>query len=498
MKAEIRGRFLYFTDYTDHELAVVRKLLTWSDDSYEDKSDTPDTILMEDGSDVYTFWGIHDILTQKIPSLTVDNIPVYNPVSTSLDPDILRGVTLYEYQHNAALKAIILRRGLIEIPTAGGKTEVVLAIFRHLHSIDKTKRSIVVVPSVSLSKQFRTRAILRGFSEDEVGVINGEHHDYDKPITFCVINSLNEGLKRGNSEIHRMITTADHVIIDEGHHCRAATFINICLLAAKADMLIALSGSPFQDNSVLDNSGDALVRGIVGNHIFRISARYLIDNGFISEPSIYIEESTTKCLTYPGNYNKIYNTFIVNNAYRNGRVIQFLKLFKSINMPALALVQRHDHAVVLLKELADEKAIVMFGGGVSVQYINGDIQEVKIDYDVFNDNFKRGVWDTIIASPVFDEGIDIPNIGALVLAGAGKSRIKLLQRIGRSLRLKSDGINKVYIVDFDDKTHIYLNSQFKKRRGIYDEVEYRYTTDLSKYYAEIQDHLNKQSMIEEK
>ena len=54
------------------------------------------------------------------------------------------------------------------------------------------------------------------------------------------------------------------------------------------------------------------------------------------------------------------------------------------------------------------------------------------------------------------------------MAGGGKSRIKNLQRIGRGLRRK-EGLNEVYIIDFDDKTHVYLASQSKKRKILYQE-----------------------------
>ena len=50
-----------------------------------------------------------------------------------------------------------------------------------------------------------------------------------------------------------------------------------------------------------------------------------------------------------------------------------------------------------------------------------------------------GELDCVIGTTVFDEGIDVPEIGALTLAAAGKSEIKFFQRIGRGLRRKTDG-----------------------------------------------------------
>jgi superfamily II DNA or RNA helicase len=40
----------------------------------------------------------------------------------------------------------------------------------------------------------------------------------------------------------------------------------------------------------------------------------------------------------------------------------------------------------------------------------------------------------LIASKIFDQGIDIPELDALILAGSGKSSARALQRIGRVIR----------------------------------------------------------------
>jgi superfamily II DNA or RNA helicase len=45
----------------------------------------------------------------------------------------------------------------------------------------------------------------------------------------------------------------------------------------------------------------------------------------------------------------------------------------------------------------------------------------------------------LIATTIFDEGVDVSGINCLFLAAGGKSMRQLLQRIGRGLRKKSDG-----------------------------------------------------------
>ena len=84
------------------------------------------------------------------------------------------------------------------------------------------------------------------------------------------------------------------------------------------------------------------------------------------------------------------------------------------------------------------------------------------------EDFRSGKYQVLIASPVLDEGIDLPEIEALVILSGGKSLIKIIQRLGRALRPKP-GENEVFVVDFYDKHHPWLTSHSKKRYGEYTE-----------------------------
>lgn len=72
----------------------------------------------------------------------------------------------------------------------------------------------------------------------------------------------------------------------------------------------------------------------------------------------------------------------------------------------------------------------------------------------------------VISSPIFDEGVDIPSLDCVILAGGGKSQVKLLQRIGRGMRHK-DGDNTMKIYDFLDDTNKILLRHSEKRIETY-------------------------------
>ena len=77
----------------------------------------------------------------------------------------------------------------------------------------------------------------------------------------------------------------------------------------------------------------------------------------------------------------------------------------------------------------------------------------------------------MILTNIFDEGVDTPEVDALIMAAGGKSSIETLQRLGRGMRAKED--NRVFVFDFYDTTHIYLNRHAEARRKTCEAAHYQ-------------------------
>jgi superfamily II DNA or RNA helicase len=73
--------------------------------------------------------------------------------------------------------------------------------------------------------------------------------------------------------------------------------------------------------------------------------------------------------------------------------------------------------------------------------------------------------DLILASTIFDIGLDLPQLNALILASGGKSSIRALQRIGRVIR-PMPGKKFAAIVDFYDQVK-FLKKHSIARYNIY-------------------------------
>jgi superfamily II DNA or RNA helicase len=87
------------------------------------------------------------------------------------------------------------------------------------------------------------------------------------------------------------------------------------------------------------------------------------------------------------------------------------------------------------------------------------------------DQLRSGEQKIVIATTLADEGLDIPALEVLILAGAGKSETRALQRIGRALR-KTKEKKEATIIDFYDKAR-FLEVHSRRRFEIY-ETERRF------------------------
>ncbi len=71
-----------------------------------------------------------------------------------------------------------------------------------------------------------------------------------------------------------------------------------------------------------------------------------------------------------------------------------------------------------------------------------------------------------VATQVFDQGVNIPTMHAMIPAGGIKKYRPIIQRMGRVMRPK-EGDKYCYIFDFWHTNHPWLRAQSKHRAAIY-------------------------------
>ena len=96
-------------------------------------------------------------------------------------------------------------------------------------------------------------------------------------------------------------------------------------------------------------------------------------------------------------------------------------------------------------------------------FVSGKIKE---DRDKIIKKIEKKKIKLVIATAVFNEGIDITTLDAYINAAGGKSEIATQQKPGRALRKTKDK-QVVTIIDYEDSFHPITRKHFNLRYKMY-------------------------------
>jgi superfamily II DNA or RNA helicase/intein/homing endonuclease len=193
--------------------------------------------------------------------------------------------------------------------------------------------------------------------------------------------------------------------------------------------------------------------GATGELIQEVSTSDLIRMGYLVKPYIKFVRSEPLFIPRWWKWNKVYSQAVVSNEDRNKLLASEIDRLRSEGKIVL----------VLVTEIKQGKILESLTNGKFIHASSKDRRETIED-------FKQNKIPILISSPIVERGWDAPNITAMVLAGAGKSQVKAIQRLGRGLR-KFKEKNKVDIIDVNDQGIRYLNEHSVMRGKAYKREE---------------------------
>lgn len=365
------------------------------------------------------------------------------------------------YQIEALEAAIKHERGIIRIGTGGGKTFVASMITAHYNL-----PTMVYVVGKDLLYQFRKE--MEEALGCEVGII-GDGHCEIKKFNVCsvwtAITSFGltqkvslddedwapEIFEIGKQEkqlIKNAIEGAQVAIYDEAHFLATDTIQSIYKAAKNCRYLFGLSGTDWRDDGA-----DLLLESVCGPRIYNMPSSKLIESGFLVPANIVIYDVPT-VFDVPNNYHSIYNQYITSSEIRNQLIVEAARALINKGRRVLILVRYINHGNTLANMLSD----------IPLFFVNGDVDgETRLQV---KQSFEAGDLKCLIASSVFDIGVDIPCLDALILGGGGKSTVRALQRIGRVIRW-FEGKDDAIVVDFFDNIK-YLDKHSAIRISVYE------------------------------
>lgn len=299
----------------------------------------------------------------------------------------------------------------------------------------------------------------------EVGLVGGGFNDY-KDITVISLQSADK----------EYIKNAHLCLWDECHHIPSLTAESVAKECVSAYYRIGVSATPWRDAG-----DDMLIEAVLSrkDKSINITASKLIELGYLIKPDIYF--IPIKQVFKGKNYNDIYNQAIVDNEARNTIIYKVVQQMHKRNKKILILIKNIKHGEKIQKALLKRLGEKTKGIVVKNPKTNKDntIRVKNVEFLSGSDNglrrkavmeaVKQGECDILIASTIADEGLDLPILDTLILAGGGKSSTRAFQRIGRVLRLYK-GKTKALVFDFIDYTPM-LRRHSRTRQKLYQQEE---------------------------
>jgi superfamily II DNA or RNA helicase len=364
--------------------------------------------------------------------------PAIAPVTQEIT---LHGVSFdypYDFQLDCMEQMILNKRGVVAVATSGGKTEIACLVTACLRL-----PTLFMVPGKELLYQTRDRFATRlGVDVSEIGIIGDGHWDPRNWITVATVASVYKSLER--EEGAEYLNCIDLLFYDECHKIGSDSWF-ITSRACNAFFRFGLSGTPLKRT----DGADLRLLAATGPIIYEVRNKHLIERGISSEVEIQMVPIHQPFIPEKTPYQDVYKAGIVDNLVRNRILCTIAAGQVEEGRKVIILVKEIDHG----HEIDSRMWSFRQKSFISHQFINGqESSEVRREA---LENFKKGDLSVLIATAILDEGVDLPNIDTLILAGGGKSSIKTLQRIGRGLRL--GGIdNRLIVIDTADYQHRYL------------------------------------------
>ena len=391
---------------------------------------------------------------------TVDLRPQlsYGKEISLVNPDM----KLRDYQKAVLKKAVKAESGIIKVATGGGKSLIIASI--------AAKYNIpTVIYVIGIELLYQMRDTLKKAYGIDCGIVGAGECELGKQVTIMTIWSAASAFNKkakisdndttqdsskhikalNKAEVRKAVQSAQLFIFDECQYAASETlqFIHKASISARHRFL--LSGTPWRDSG-----DDILIEAVSGRKFCDISATYLIKKGFLVPPDIHFI-NVPVMRNVGKKYHDVYKNYIVENEERNDLIVKAAEKLVNAGKKVLILVVRVQHGEKLLEILQEKFSTKFLDGAKSSKDRLNTIEEMK-----------QGEIEVLIASKIFDQGVDIPDLDALILAGSGKSSGRALQRIGRVIRL-NEGKKKAIVVEFFDNCK-YLRNHSESRIKVYE------------------------------
>ena len=367
-----------------------------------------------------------------------------------------------DYQVSAVEYAIRKHRALLLSPTASGKSLIIYVLVRYYEMLlveEQNDKILILVPTTSLVEQMYSDFIDYGWLDAYMQKV---YSGYDRKVEKKLVISTWQSLYKMPKSYFEQFGC---VIGDEAHLFKSKSLTSILTKLHLCKYRFGLTGT-------LDGmqTHRLVLEGLFGSLNKVISTKELIDKKTLANFSI-----KALVLSYPESECKLVKDmnyqdevdYIVRHAERNKFIIGLTKAVKGNTLVLFQFVEKHGSVLYDMMKDLDRKVFYVHGGTDT---------QTREDIRAITEKENDAI---IVASyGTFSTGINIRNLHNIVFASPSKSRIRVLQSIGRGLRV-GDSKDTATLFDIsDDFTHKsrrnFTLTHFMERINIYNEEQFDY------------------------
>lgn len=365
-----------------------------------------------------------------------------------------------DYQKESVIEALKHKSGIIILPTSAGKTLVIALLVRSIQEQYKSK-TLILVPDIQLVAQTYSDFIDYGIPEKEITKWTGSCPP-NKDAKIIIANSQ---ILLSEKQDLTLLQSIDLLVIDEVHKIRHGNKVNKVVDQIPARFRFGFTGTLPDDKIDQWN-----ILGKFGRIIYHKKSIELRQKKFISDVNVGVLRLNYKnvpLFTRSSMHNPTAGyeeeiLFLQNNSFRNETIS---KLVNGVDKNILILVDRINHGEVLFNFLQQKtnKQLFFVQGSVDIE----EREKIRKLMEEQNNIV------CVAISKIFSTGINIKNLHYIVFAAIGKAKIKIIQSIGRSLRLHASK-KTATILDIGDNLR-YGMSHLTERIRLYENENIQYT-----------------------
>ena len=364
-------------------------------------------------------------------------------------------------------------KGILEMATATGKMMVGLAAAEKLFGLYGSLRVLVLAHSRALLDQWRREAI------DKLGFVGDSNGSYKHPLSYdgkFVIEF--ETLQKVYRNPGAYAT--DLLIVDEVHHGAGLQFRKALEVPCRWKMGLSATVEGAERGQVLDRH--------LGRTVYTFTLKEAREQGVVPDFNLYvhktfldiaedvefreISEHIKRLLNY---INANHQRFIqILSGYKFSRfesLGDFVKLMRGSRysenevpeewQKLVGLIYKRrliihrsspkmERAVDLIKQLGNQKKCVVFSMDIATceriyRAVKDSVPAYRVHSGLHPDDVKRVLADfrncttgVLIAPKMLDEGIDVPDAEIGINVASARTKLQLVQRMGRILRNRPD------------------------------------------------------------